>query len=124
MPSNRKETIGTPPKPNVISEEPHGKIIALSLLLAFLWGGNSPSIKVGLQDFPPMALAFFRFVIGLVVVGGWSLFRRVSLGLRRGEFLRLLLLTTIFILQIICFSFKKNKLNMESPLVYFTTFER
>ena len=102
MPSNKPETTGTPPRPNVISEEPHGKIIALSLLLAFLWGGNSPSIKVGLQDFPPMALAFFRFVIGLVVVGGWSLFRRVSLGLRRGEFARLVLLTVIFILQIIC----------------------
>ncbi len=102
MPSNRNEPIGTPSRPNVISEEPHGKIIALSLLLAFLWGGNSPSIKVGLQDFPPMALAFFRFVIGLVVVGGWSLFRRVSLGLRRGEFARLVLLTAIFILQIIC----------------------
>jgi len=102
LPSNRNETIETPPRPDVISEEPHGKIIALSLLLAFLWGGNSPSIKVGLQDFPPMALAFFRFVIGLVVVGGWSLFRRVSLGLRRGELSRLMLLTTIFILQIIC----------------------
>ena len=102
MPSNRTETTGTSPRPNVISEEPHGKIIALSLLLAFLWGGNSPSIKVGLQDFPPMALAFLRFAIGLVVVGGWSFYRGVSVGLRRGEFARLLLLTAIFILQIIC----------------------
>ena len=99
---NKKEPIGTPPQPAIISEEPHGKIIALSLLLAFLWGGNSPSIKIGLQDFPPMALAFLRFIIGLVVVGSWSLYRSVSLRLRRGEFLRLLLLTTIFILQIIC----------------------
>ncbi len=99
---HRNERTETPPKPNVISEEPHGKIIALSLLLAFLWGGNSPSIKVGLDDFPPMALAFFRFVIGLVVVGSWSLYRRVSLGLQRGELPRLLLLTAIFILQIIC----------------------
>ena len=99
---NRKATIGTPPIPSVISEEPHGKIIALSLLLAFLWGGNSPSIKIGLEDFPPMALAFLRFVIGLVVIGGWALYRGVSLRLRRGELPRLLLLTTIFILQIIC----------------------
>ena len=102
MPSNRTETTGTSPRPNVISEEPHGKIIVLSLLLAFLWGGNSPSIKVGLQDFPPMALAFLRFAIGLIVVGGWSFYRGVSVGLRRGEFARLLLLTAIFILQIIC----------------------
>ncbi len=98
---NRKETIGTSPSQHVISEDPYGKIIALSLLLAFLWGGNSPAIKVGLEDLPPMALAFFRFVIGLVVVGGWALYRRIPLGLNRGEFSRLLLLTVIFISQII-----------------------
>ena len=98
---NKKETIGRSPGPEISSEEPRGKIIALVLLLAFLWGGNSLSIKVGLQDFPPMALAFLRFVIGLIVIGGWSLFRRIQLRLRRGELLRLLLLTTIFILQII-----------------------
>ena len=98
---NKKETIGTSPRPAVMSEEPRGKTIALVLLLAFLWGGNSLAIKIGLQDFPPMALAFFRFVIGLVVIGSWSLYRRIPLRLRRGEFPRLLLLTTIFILQII-----------------------
>ena len=32
-----------------------------------------------------MALAFFRFVIGLVVIGSWSLYRRIPLRLRRGE---------------------------------------
>ena len=99
---NKKETIGTSPRPAVMSEEPRGNIIALALLLAFLWGGNSLAIKIGLQDFPPMALAFLRFVIGLIVIGGWALFRRIQLRLRRGELPRLLLLTTIFILQIIC----------------------
>lgn len=98
---NRKESVGTPPIRHVISEDPNAKIIALSLFLAFLWGGNSLAIKVGLDDFPPMALAFLRFVIGLVVVGGWALYRRIPLGLNRGEFSRLLLLTAIFISQII-----------------------
>ena len=99
---NKNETIRTSPRPTVISEEPRGNIIALALLLAFLWGGNSLAIKIGLQDFPPMALAFLRFVIGLIVIGGWALFRRIPLRLRPGELPRLLLLTTIFILQIIC----------------------
>ena len=99
---NRKETPGTLSGREVISEEPRGNIIALALLLAFLWGGNSLAIKIGLQDFPPMALAFLRFVIGLIVIGGWALYRRIPLRLRRGELPRLLLLTTIFILQIIC----------------------
>ena len=73
-----------------------GNIIALALLLAFLWGGNSLAIKIGLQDFPPMALAFLRFVIGLIVIGGWALYRRIPLLLRRGELPRLLLLTSDF----------------------------
>lgn len=98
---NSKASFGTPRIQHVISEDPHGKIIVLSLLLAFLWGGNSLSIKIGLEDLPPMALAFFRFVIGLVVVGAWSIFRRIPLGLQKGEFSRLFLLTVIFILQII-----------------------
>ena len=71
------------------------------MLLAFLWGGNSLSIKVGLDDLPPMALAFVRFVIGLIIVGVWALYRRVPLGLKRGDLSRLLLLTAIFISQII-----------------------
>ena len=66
---NKKESIGTSPRQEVMSEEPRGNIIALALLLAFLWGGNSLAIKIGLQDFPPMALAFLRFVIGLIVIG-------------------------------------------------------
>lgn len=101
FPLNSKEPIRTPANRHVISEDPHGKIIALSLLLAFLWGGNSLSIKVGLDDLPPMALAFVRFVIGLIIVGVWALYRRVPLGLKRGDLSRLLLLTAIFISQII-----------------------
>ncbi|MCG9126393.1 DMT family transporter [Candidatus Poribacteria bacterium] len=98
---NKTESTGRLTSGHVISEDPTGKIIILSLLLAFLWGGNSPSIKVGLNDLPPMALAFVRFCIGLVIVGGWSLYRRIPLGLKPGEFSRLSLLTVIFILQII-----------------------
>ena len=86
---------------NVRSEEPRGNIIALVLLLAFLWGGNSLSIKVGLQDIPPLALALLRFVLGLIVVGSWAWYRGIPLRLRQGELPGLLLLTTIFILQII-----------------------
>ena len=48
-----------------------------------------------------MALAFIRFVIGLIIVGGWSLYRRIPIRLNRGELPRLLLLTLIFIFQII-----------------------
>lgn len=48
-----------------------------------------------------MALAFARFVIGLIIVGVWALYRRVPLGLKRGDLSKLILLTAIFISQII-----------------------
>ena len=117
FPLNSKEPIRTPANRHVISEDPHGKIIALSLLLAFLWGGNSLSIKVGLDDLPPMALAFVRFVIGLIIVGVWALYRRVPLGLKRGDLSRLLLLTVIFISQIITLNCG-YRLHIRFPLNY------
>ena len=107
---------------HVISEDPTGKIIFLSLLLAFLWGGNSPSIKVGLEDLQPMALAFVRFCIGLVIVGGWSLYRRIPLGLKPGEFSRLLLLTVIFILQIITLNTGTNYTSASRSTIFINAY--
>ncbi len=119
---NSKESIGKSPRRIVVSEDPHGKIIALSLLLAFLWGGNSPSIKIALGDLPPMALAFLRFIIGLIIVGGWSLFRRIPLGLNRGEFSRLSFLTAIFILQIITLNVGTNYTSASRSTIFINVY--
>ena len=51
----------------------HG--IALSLLLAALWGGNPVAIKIGLADAPPLRLAAMRFCLGGLVIlayAGWT----------------------------------------------------
>lgn len=119
---NSKEPIGTSASRQVISEDPHGKIIALSLLLAFLWGGNSLSIKVGLADLPPMALAFVRFVIGLIIVGVWALYRRVPLELKRGDLSRLLLLTAIFISQIITLNYGTDYTSASRSTIFINTY--
>ena len=119
---NSKKSIGSSRNRHVISEDPHGKIIALSLFLAFLWGGNSLSIKIGLADLPPMALAFLRFVIGLFVVGAWSLYRRIPLGLKQGEFSRLLLLTVIFIFQIITLNFGTDWTTASRSTIFVNTY--
>lgn len=119
---NSKEPIRPSASRQVISEDPHGKIIALSLLLAFLWGGNSLSIKIGLQDLPPMALAFVRFVIGLIIVGVWALYRRVPLGLKRGDLSRLLLLTAIFILQIITLNWGTDYTTASRSTIFINTY--
>ena len=36
----------------------------LALLLSLFWGGNPVAIKLGLEDAPPLRLAWMRFVVG------------------------------------------------------------
>ncbi|MDE2817205.1 MAG: EamA family transporter, partial [Chloroflexota bacterium] len=79
--------MGSPQESN---RNPDASIIALVLLLALLWGGNSVAIKIGLQDIPPLALAGFRFIIGLIAVTGWALWQRVRIRMEPGEFVPLI----------------------------------
>ena len=83
------------------NRKPEKKIIIFVVLLALLWGGNSVSIKIGLQGVPPLALAGFRFLLGLLAVGGWSISQGVQVVLNPREFLPLIYLSVIFLLQII-----------------------
>ena len=77
-------------KSETANQQPDKKIIILVILLALLWGGNSVSIKIGLQDIPPLALAGFRFLLGLLAVGGWSVSQRIRIALNPREFLPLI----------------------------------
>jgi drug/metabolite transporter (DMT)-like permease len=87
--------------PEIPNEQPNAKMIAFALMLAVLWGGNSVSIKIGLQGVPPLALAGFRFLLALVAVTAWSISQRVTIRLSRGELVPLILLGIAFVLQII-----------------------
>ena len=71
---------------------------------------------------PPMALAFVRFVIGLIIVGIWSLYRRIPLGLKRGDLSRLLLLTAIFISQIITLNFGTDYTTASRSTIFINTY--
>ena len=83
------------------NRQPEKKIIIFVVLLALLWGGNSVSIKIGLQGVPPLALAGFRFLLGLLAVGGWAMSQGIQVVLNPREFLPLIYLSVIFLLQII-----------------------
>lgn len=83
------------------NRNPDVSIVALVLLLALLWGGNSVAIKIGLQDIPPLALAGFRFVIGIIAVTGWALLQRVPIKMQPGELVPLIYISLIFLIQII-----------------------
>ena len=87
-------------KSKIAADQPSAKIIALVLLLGLLWGGNSVSIKIGLQDVPPFALATMRFLLGFAAITLWSLHQRVQLRMNPGELLPLLFVSVIFTLQI------------------------
>lgn len=73
----------------------------LTLLTAILWGGHSVSVKIGLDGMPPIALAAARFVIGMIVVLFWGWYQGISLHMRAQDRRGLLLLTLIFLIQIL-----------------------
>ena len=41
------------------NEDPSGKIIVLVLFIVSLLGGNSLAVKISLEGFPPLKMAFF-----------------------------------------------------------------
>ena len=77
------------------NEDPPGKIIALYLFLVSLLGGNSLAVKISLQGFPPLKMAFFRYILGLIAVGSVGLFYGISMRLRFEELRRLILIAIL-----------------------------
>jgi drug/metabolite transporter (DMT)-like permease len=86
--------------PEIPNEQPNARMIAFALMFAVLWGGNSVSIKIGLQGVPPLALAGFRFLLALAAVTAWSISQRISIRPNRGELGALFLLGIAFVIQI------------------------
>ncbi len=72
----------------------------LVTLLALLWAGNPIAIKMALPDAPPIRQAWMRFVLGGATVLLWALVTRTPLTIERREIRPLLILGTIFTVQI------------------------
>ncbi len=83
------------------NEDPPAKIIGLILLVVSLLGAGSLSVKIGLQGFPPLKMALFRSILGVIAVGGIGFIYGVSMRMRMVEFPRLLLLAALQALHII-----------------------
>ncbi|MEX2221737.1 MAG: DMT family transporter [Candidatus Rokuibacteriota bacterium] len=75
---------------------------ATALLLSALWGANPVAVKVGLADAPPLRLAFFRFVLGGLVILAYAWWTRHPgvFDVRPGEWRVLISLGVIFSVQI------------------------
>ena len=73
-----------------------------ALLLSALWGANPVAVKIGLADAPPLRLAFFRFVLGGLVILAYAGGTRHPgvFDVRPGEWRVLISLGVIFSIQI------------------------
>jgi len=71
------------------------------VLISILWGANSVVIKLGLEDAPPLRLAWMRFVVGGAVICLWALATRRFVGFRieRREWRPLAVLGLVFSVQ-------------------------
>lgn len=72
----------------------------LGLFVSMLWGGNVIALKYGLDTFPPMWSAFWRFLSAAVAVLIWAKFRGIRLWPDRGDWRAVILLGFLFTSQI------------------------
>lgn len=74
----------------------------LALLVSLFWGANPVAIKLGLEDAPPLRLAWMRFVLGggVIALWAWATGRFAGLSLPRAEWRPLLVVTALFVAQI------------------------
>ncbi|MFQ5831029.1 MAG: EamA family transporter [Candidatus Methylomirabilia bacterium] len=75
---------------------------ALALLLSAFWGGNPVAIKIGLEDAPPLRLAWLRFGLGGLSILAWAWWTGQLTGFRifPSERRPLLCLRLLFTVQI------------------------
>ena len=61
-------------KENRVSPDKKGVILAF--FLSILWSGNPISIKIGLEDAPPLRLGWMRFLLGGIVAILWAIYNK------------------------------------------------
>ena len=81
------------------NEDPPGKIIALVLSTISLYGGNSLAVKISLQGIPPLKMAFLRYILGTLSVGGVGFLQGMSMRLRFEEVRRLFVVAVLHALH-------------------------
>lgn len=77
----------------------------LVVLLCFLWGGLTPSLKLSLMGMPPLAVAGWRFLVGLIAVWVWCRLNGIRLSVPLKSHLPLFLYSLVFVAQISCVNF-------------------
>ena len=70
--------------------------------MSVFWGGNLVAIKLGLEDAPPLRLAWLRFLVGggVIALWAWATGRLAGFRIERHEWRPLLVLAMLFTAQI------------------------
>ena len=104
------------------NEDPPGKIIVLVLFIVSLIGGGPLSVKLGLQGFPPLTMALFRCILGLIAVGGIGFYYGISMRLRFQELPRLLLIAVLYIGHTITLNVGTEFTTASRATIFFTLY--
>lgn len=101
------------------NEDPSGKIIALASLIVSLMGGGALAVKIGLQGFPPLKMALFRCLLGIIAVGGIGLYYGMSMRMRFEELRRLLLIAALYALHTITLNIGTHLTTASRATIFF-----
>ena len=101
------------------NEDPPIKIIALASLIVSLMGGGALAVKIGLQGFPPLKMALFRCILGIIAVGGIGLYYGMSMRMRFEELRRLLLIAVLYALHTITLNIGTHLTTASRATIFF-----
>ncbi|MCY4552788.1 MAG: DMT family transporter [Candidatus Poribacteria bacterium] len=104
------------------NEDPSGKIVAFMLLIVSLIGGGAFAVKLGLQGIPPLKMALFRCILGLIAVGGLGLCLGMSMRMRFEEFRRLLLIAILYALHTITLNIGTQLTTASRSTIFFSLY--
>ena len=104
------------------NEDPSAKIIALMLFTVALTGGGPFAVKIGLQGFPPLIMAFFRCMLGVFVVGGIGFYYGMSMRLRLKEMPRLLVIAAFYALHTVTLNVGTQLTTGSRSTIFFTLY--
>ena len=83
-----------------IPNTPTPIIIVFVCFLALLWSGNGVFFKLGLNMLAPFSFTAARVLLGLLVIGTWSIIQKIPLKITSKEFVPLLTLSFMFLVQV------------------------
>tara|TARA_Y100000768_G_scaffold82789_2_gene59018 strand:- start:5465 stop:6367 length:903 start_codon:yes stop_codon:yes gene_type:complete len=101
---------------------PDKKGVALAFFLSVLWSGNPISIKIGLEDAPPLRLGWMRFLLGGIVAILWAIYNKEKFTLSKKEILPLLGVGILFSVQLGFMNVGQNFTSGGHGVIMITTF--